>query len=188
MDIKIKGVSVKNLFLLTKENFNEKYDEWFNSLDIIVRTEFKELISISKFYDIQTFYVEPLQALGRVCYEGDVNKAAFDIGYLGGKKELTGIYSILLKIPSLEFILGKLGSFVKTYYEGISAELVETTGKHIIIEFYGFEHNHTIMFSNISGFITYLLETITKKKCSVSHQVVNKDSKKVIGKILIKIE
>lgn len=186
MDIKIKGVSILNLSLLIKERLPEKYDEWFSSLDYIVQSEFKDLISISKFYDIQTFYVEPLQILGKVCYEGDSHKAAFDIGYWGGKKELTGIYAILLKIPSLEFILGKLGTFVKTYYEGISAELVESSTKHILLEFYGFEYEHTIMFSNISGFITFLLETITKKKCTVSHQVVNKDAKKVIGKILIK--
>lgn len=187
-DIKIKGTSIRDLETFVKEQFSDKYDLWKQTLSDDSKDLYKNVILNTNFYDIANGYTEPIKVLSNICYEGDLNKCAWEVGCFESKKSLGGIYSIFLKIPSLDFIIDKSTSIATTYYIGIKVKVTKTKIGSFLIEINGFNKDEELMIPNISGWINHLGDIISKKPHNLDYKIEDLDNGKVLGKIEIKFE
>ncbi len=183
-EIQIKGPSLNYIAEFIKEKFNGRYNEWFDKLPPKSKDIFKDMILSTNWYSLQAGHIDGIKTLGLVFFEGDVFKAAYEMGKFGGKKALTGIYKIFIKIPSIDFIVKKVSTISSTYYsEEINIEVITHSESKIALEVRGFLLGQELMMPNIGGWIDNLMSIISKKSYKIEYKSTPTDNNHIIGNI-----
>jgi len=81
--VKLKGTSLTDLLAYVKDVFPNKYQAWLDELPIESQIIFKDIILNTEFYDVFYGHIEPLRVIGKVCFDGDEIKAAYECGKYG---------------------------------------------------------------------------------------------------------
>jgi hypothetical protein len=171
--IQIKGPSLKYIPEFIEEFYKGTYNEWFRNLPENSKRIFENPIMSTGWYDLNDGHIEAIKTLGKVYFNGDFFKAAYEMGKFGGKKALTGIYSVFIKIPSLEFIVKRVSSIAATYYTNhIEIMVTEMNEKRLNISVKGFYVGQELMMPNISGWLDNLMSIISKKSYSIEYSSV----------------
>lgn len=166
--IQIKGTSLKYLIDFISSTFHNQYDKWFAELPDQSKAIFKDLIFSTRWYDLNFGHVEAIKTIGKVFYGGDYNKAAYELGKFGGRKALSGIYKIFIRIPSLDFVIKKVSSITSTYYsKQIHFEITEHNDKVLSLSVTGFQEGQELMLANISGWLDNLMAMISKQNYEI---------------------
>lgn len=187
-EAKIKGSSVNNLLLYVKEIHGENYSKWFENLPKDSKEILSNPVLHTQYYNLKDARIVPMQILADICYEGNIEKVAYDSGIFGGKKALSGIYSIFIKIPSIEFIIKRATTIIQTYYEGITIEIIHIDDDLIKTEIKGFTLDEFPMLVNIAGWIDNLLSNVTKRNYKIIYDKNILKDNKILGVIAAKFE
>jgi len=113
--MEIKGTAVKSIKEFVVTNYSARYLEWFNSLS----PKAKEIVTNSLsnlWYPLQEGVVEPTQMIGKLFYDGDVKKAAFECGKYSAQMALNGVYKIYVKFSSPSHVIDRGSRILPAYY------------------------------------------------------------------------
>ncbi len=155
--MKIKGTSVKPTIDFVKENFPERYFDWFEKLPPGSQKIIKEKINPSKWYPINESTIIPTRIIGEMFYN-DIRKAAHVIGRYCAEKGLKGIYRIFVRIATPKFIISRGGNIFASYFNPSKIEVDRPAGNIAYIYIYKFSFDEELMVYRIAGWIQRAFE------------------------------
>ena len=97
-------------------------------------------------------------------FDNDVILAAKTLGGYSATSALKGVYKIFVMISTPAFMLSRATSIFATYYQPSEIKVIESSGKHAVIEIKGFEQKDATTAYRIAGWMEKALEFINRKK------------------------
>ena len=155
--MEIKGTALVSLQEFVKKNFQDRFDEWLNSLPETSQNIMKSSILTNSWYPIQDAVIEPTRKMCDLFYHGDI-QGAWEAGRYSGEHALKGFYKVFVKIGSPEFILNKASRILPTYYKLSEMETITTRPKSSILRITKFPKPNVYLEYRIGGWIEKALE------------------------------
>lgn len=112
---KIKGSAISAVRDIAKKQGEEFYQKWLASLPQEEQDTYNRLLAIS-WYPLPMSENCGIGELAKMLYPND-SKALRKVGALQVKESLNSVYRLFLKIPSLDFVLGKSVQMWKTFHD-----------------------------------------------------------------------
>ena len=154
----IKGTALISTLNYVKKYHLDKYEDFLFELPEKTQVMFQEGILASNWYPIKELYIESTKTITKLFFDGDEDKAAYELAKNGGQEALKDIYKVFVKIASMDFVSKRLDSIFATYYseEGLS---IEDNGKTKIFKISGFKKDEAIIW--IAGWAESLFTFIS---------------------------
>lgn len=155
--VKIKGVPILDAVKSSKTTFGEKeYERLVSLLSPEAKKAFQEGIVGSAWYPLDV-YTNLLDVIVKEKHNGDRLVLAKESAKVM-EKHFRGIYAIFVKLGSTEYFIKKVATFTQSMFTGVSID-IQTVDRHkIIVRYSGFERQHAIFESIITGFYQKGLE------------------------------
>ena len=183
--MKIKGTAVKSIKNYIKKEHPQRYEDWINSLPNESSKYFKESILSGDWYPVQNAFIIPTENAGKLFFDNDIEKAAYELGKFSAYEALSGIYKIFVRIASMNLILKKLKTIFATYFSTGSVIIIDE-GNVKYFKLIGFTINEKIMVMRIAGWAEGLFDTIGKKPSRVTHSIKLLEDDMIDG--IVKVE
>ncbi|NJM16470.1 MAG: hypothetical protein HC896_14800 [Bacteroidales bacterium] len=129
--MEIKGTAVLTIQNFVKHANKGLYNEWVNLLPQASKEIFSNEIYPNQWYDVLYAAVEPSKAIGKMFYNNDEQKAAFESGRYSATQALTGIYKFFVKAASPGFIITRASYVFATYYRPCTMKVLEKADKAV---------------------------------------------------------
>ncbi len=156
--MKVKGSVISTLKNYINKNYSDRYNEWFKKLDAPSREIFSKVILATDWYPIEEGIVNPSRLAADLFFNGDYQKAGWELGRFSAEEALTGIYKVFVMIATPQFIMKRGSKILSSFYDpsklAVSAE--RTRGVDISIS--DFEKLDTILENRIGGWMEKALE------------------------------
>ena len=182
----IKGTSLTSTYNFVKLNYTSRFDEWLQKLPEDSRKLFSGIILAGGWYPISDGMIIPTKLIAKMFFDGDDKKAAYRIGEHSAVEGLNGVYRMFLKIASPSFVIKKSASILKTYYQDIVAEMIESNENSGIIHIKGFKEDEKLIFDRISAWVFKIFEIIKANPSEVKYIIIPTLDNNVEAKISLK--
>lgn len=164
----VKGTAVKSIKEYVQQKHAEKYLEWLNELPQPSKILMSGLIYVSEWYPVMDGALAPTIALGKVVFNGDSYKAGWETGRYSAETALTGIYKIFVKMATPQFIIGRSGKILPSYYDPSEVIVRETNSNHVILNITRLPSSHEVLEARILGWIERALEVTGCKNVKIN--------------------
>jgi hypothetical protein len=114
--MEIKGTAVKSIRDFVLRNYPDQLDEWFNSLSKASQEVFNNALT-NGWYPLQEGVVEPTEKIGKLFFNGDTKKGAFECGRYSANIALNGIYKLYVKFSSPAHVVDRGSRILPAYYK-----------------------------------------------------------------------
>lgn len=175
--IEIKGSVLKDSIKSFKSRFG---DEAYNNIVGLLKGETQELfnrglILSMEWYPLDAF-VEFLEMDIKITAQGDeqelIKRSEAVI-----EQQLRGIYKVLIKFGSPQFVLNRISTVHQTYFRGVDVTVNITSPGQAVIRYTGFSKQHRLIGLSIIGFYRKALEISGAKDVSAIFKVPIEDDK-----------
>ncbi len=163
----IKGIAVKTIKDFVEKQYPLDYKNWIKALPEDSKKIFLSPIDVSKWYTVQYGAIEPTKAIGKLFFDGNTNKAAYESGRFSAQTALTGIYKVFVMIASPAFIIERASRIMSSYYEPSSILVKEKKEKHCIVHIQKLPDKNPIIEMRIAGWISKAFEVTGCKEVKV---------------------
>ncbi len=174
----VKGTAIMATREFVKSKFGEPgLAKWIASLSPAAKNLYGGAILTNQWYDLKMMLTEPCIQIARVLYNGD-KKAYRDVGRHSAEHGLRGIYKLFVKLGSPQFILGKAGTILPTYYKPSSMKGEEAEKNKFVVYITEFEEYSEVIEHRIAGWMEAALEICGCKKVEikVAKSLLNRDA------------
>jgi hypothetical protein len=167
--MKIKGTIISSIHTFVKDKFSNRYQEWLQALPPASQQVLNSTVMASEWYDIENGLLAPTRQLAKMFYDGNLEKASWEMGRYSAEVGLTGIYKVFVLIATPQFIMKRGGKILSSFYHPsvLTTENERPKGVDIIIT--EFENSTVITESRIGGWMEKALEI-----CGVKNITINK--------------
>ncbi len=155
--MEIKGTSVKPTIDFVKENFPDRYFDWFEKLPPASQQIIKGSINPARWYPINESTIIPTKIAGEMFYN-DTKEAAHEIGRYSAEKGLKGIYRIFVRIATPKFIISRAANIFASYFKPSKIEVDKVAGNITYVYIYKFSSDEELMAYRIAGWIQRAFE------------------------------
>ncbi|MFP4061147.1 MAG: hypothetical protein ACOCXD_00450 [Bacteroidota bacterium] len=155
--MEIKGTAVRSIGEYVKNNYPDRYQEWFSSLT----PESQKIISsviTAGWYPVKDAAVIPTQTIGKVFFGGDIKKAAWMSGRYSAESALTGIYKLYVKFSTPMHIIDRAGRIFQAYYQPSEIETANKIKNGVNLRITKFPEPDKTIDYRIAGWIEKALE------------------------------
>jgi hypothetical protein len=156
--MEIKGTAILAIRDFVKDNFQEKFNEWLNTLPQDSKLIYNGAIDSSRWYPLEAAGVIPTKITAELFYQNDYKKGAMEAGKFSAEKALTGIYKIFVKAATPSFIIQRASRIFATYYQPCKMEVIENTDGHVLLEISDMTQSDEVIEYRIAGWIKKALE------------------------------
>jgi hypothetical protein len=156
--MEIKGTAILAIRDFVKTNYQEKYNEWLDSLPDDSRMIYSAAIDSSKWYPLLAGGLVPTRKTAEMFYNSDYIKGAFEAGQFSAEKALTGIYKIFVKAAAPSYIIQRASRIFATYYQPCQMEVIDKTNNHVLLEISNMTHSDIVIEYRIAGWIKKALD------------------------------
>ena len=156
--MQIKGTAVKSIKDFVEKQYPNGYKNWIQSLSEESKKIFVSLIDVSQWYPIQYAAIEPTITIGKLFYDGNVNKAAYEMGRFGAQIALTGVYKVFVMIASPAYLIERASRIMTSYYQPSSIVVKEKQAKLCIVHIDKLPDKNPIIEMRIAGWISKAFE------------------------------
>ena len=175
--IKIKGIAVSDTIKAVKAQYG---DQTYNSIVDLLKGETRELfeapaILVSSWYSLDAF-VEFLEMYLKVTAQGNEQELIKRSEVLI-ERQLSGIYKWFVKWGSPEFVLNRIATVHRTYFQGVDVEVSVPSPGKAIVKYTGFAKQHRLMGPIIIGFYRKALEISGAKDVKAAYTSSIEDDK-----------
>lgn len=163
--MEIKGTSLSNISKYIKKHHPNNYEIWIDELPDASKKIFNDIILVSKWFDLTDGYINPVKVAGKLFFDNNIEKAAYEISKHSSIVSLNGVYKIFVKIASIDFVFKRAVNIFKTFYSDEANLIVEKpTDKTLFLKVTGFEKGEELIFDGISGWADGILRKIYNYK------------------------
>lgn len=166
--MEIKGAAVMSMRDFIRHKFGENcFQSWVEGLSTEARSIYSGPILPTAWYPARTALFEPGEKLVETLGNGDKNITR-DAGRYSAELALTGIYKLLIKIGSPEFLIKKASSIMTTYYKSGAAMSAQSIGvKRVSSKITEFADPHYVAENRIMGWTERAMELSGAKEIKV---------------------
>jgi len=167
----------------------DKYDEWIKTLPEKSQELYQDIILPTNWYDFIDAYINPVKTSGKLFFNGDFSKAAYEISKASSMKTLKGVYSIFVRVASLQYVIKRVSRIISTIYsKEAKIEAVLLNPNMIKITLLGFKKGEELIYDGLGGWVDGLLTTIGKKIIDINYKIEEDTDELLIGNAYIKFE
>jgi hypothetical protein len=163
----IKGTAVKTIKDFVEKQYPNGYKNWIQEMPAESKNIFLSIIDVSQWYSVQYGAIEPTKAIGKLFFEGDVIKAAYESGRFGAQVALTGIYKVFVMIATPAFIIERASRMMASYYKSAIIEVKEKKDKYCIVHLQKLPDKSPLIEMRIAGWISKAFEITGCKEVKV---------------------
>ncbi len=156
--MKIKGSAVKAISLMVKKNYPDRYGEWLNSLPEESKKIFSEPILANEWYPLKDAASIPTKQIGKLFFNNDTKKGAWESGRFSAETALTGIYRVFIRAATPSYIINRASKIFVTYYSPTEMEVVDKHDKGVTLHINKFPEPDRVAENRIAGWIQRALE------------------------------
>ena len=160
--MEVKGSLIKNILDFVNLKHSNKKSEWIAAMPEKSRSIYENPILVSNWYPIKEALLDPIRATGKLFFDGDEKKAAFELGKHSAFRGLTGIYKIFIRVASPSYVLSRSSTIFQTYYNNINTSYEELSNNSAKIILTSFKENESLVFDRIIGWIYQTLMILKK--------------------------
>jgi hypothetical protein len=164
----VKGTAVKSIQDFVQTKHSDKYTEWLRTMPEASRNIMSKPVYVSDWYPVKDAAVDPTIAIGKVIFDGDSIKAGMETGRFSSESALNGVYKIFVKMATPQFIIGRSGKILPSYYDPSDISVKESGPKHVILNISRLPMNHEVLEARIFGWIQKALEVTGCKNVLVN--------------------
>lgn len=164
----VKGTAVKSIQDYVQTHHSDKYAEWLKAMPEVSRIIMSKPVYVSDWYSVKDAAVEPTIALGKVVFNGDAVKAGWETGRYSSDIALNGVYKVFVKMATPQFIIGRSGKILPSYYDPSDLAVKETGAKHVVLNISQLPMNHEVLEARIFGWIQRALEVCGCKNVQIN--------------------
>ena len=165
--MKVKGTVLSSSRSFVKENFSNRYKDWLNGLPVKSREILANPIMASEWYDVEDGLIEPTRSVAMMFYNGDVSKAAWEMGRHSAEVGLTGIYKVFVLIATPQFMIKRGGKILSSFYQPSVLSTGNERPKGVDVVIAEFGRSSEITECRIGGWMEKALEICRVKNISV---------------------
>jgi hypothetical protein len=121
----VKGVAIQSNIDFFKKNYGEYYEEFLSRLASDVKKVYEGNITITDWYEINKFYIDPMRVYAQVANIYDIIEFAKEIGRYSADVTLTGIYKVFLLVASPVYLMKRSSKMMATFYKNANAEIID---------------------------------------------------------------
>lgn len=155
MDVKGTAILVVPLFVRARHG-EEGYRQWLKGLSPQARTVYEGVVLATTWFAMKPIMLEPTKLVCDMFYGGSLT-GAVELGKYSADHGLKGIYRLFVKLGSPEFIIGKAGAILPTYYKGSAMEAKKVASGKALVRITAFPEPHAIVESRIQGWMMQAL-------------------------------
>lgn len=122
--MEIKGTAVKSIKDYVYNTFPNQYNEWFSSLSGNSQETLNNVLT-SGWYSLKDAAIEPTQKIGKLFFNGDIKKGAFECGKYSADVALHGVYKLYVKFSSPKHIIDRASRILPAYYNPSKMNVIE---------------------------------------------------------------
>jgi len=164
----VKGTAVKSIQEFVQTKYADKYAEWLKAMPETSRNIMSKPVYVSDWYSVKDAAIEPTIAIGKVIFNGDSIKAGWETGRFSSEQALNGIYKVFVKMATPQFIIGRSGKILPSYYDPSEIAVKETGSKHVVLNISKLPSNHEVLEARILGWIQKALEVTGCKNVQIN--------------------
>lgn len=150
--MEVKGTAIKTVPQFVKDNYPDRYNEWFDKLPQESKKIMSDRISLTQWYPLEWGLVEPTRLIGQMFY-GDIEKGAFELGRYSSAMAIKGIYKMLVKVSSPSFIVNRASSIMTGYYRPCVIKVTSRTKGRAVIAITDFPEADVVVDHRVYGWI-----------------------------------
>jgi len=165
--MEVKGTAVRSIPEFVKKTFPEKYADWLNSLSAEAKKLFIDGVRSNEWYGIKEAAIVPTEAIGRMFFEGDTKKGAWESGRYSAEVSLNGVYKLYVKASSPGHIISRAGRVFSAYYQPSTMATAKHQDKSVTIHITEFFEPSPIIEYRIGGWMEKALEISGCKEVNV---------------------
>ncbi len=181
--MEIKGTAVIGTLNYIKNNFGSRYNEWYAALPPRSQKYFDELILTGNWYPLKEAVLIPTEVAGKLFFDGNIEKAAYEMGKDSAFQALKGIYKIFVKIASVDFVLRRSKTVFSTYYSGGLIDVLSRTDEKVEFVITGFKKEEELIFKRIAGWIEGIFTVIGSQPKEVLTEIEEQGDDLLVCKI-----
>ncbi len=155
----VSGLSLKTFPLFIKTRFgDEAFEKWKAALDGEAKKVFvNPLIHLDDWYDFKTFFIEPMQLVCDMFYEGD-SQSAWEMGRFSAEYALKGVLKVFVKMGTTLFLMNRAAGIVNKYYQPMDMRVIKNGKNYAILAIMDFPDYHILLEKRICGWVERALE------------------------------
>lgn len=158
--MEVKGTAIVALPEFIKKKFGKNgFEQWVNSLPENAQKVYKSPILVGNWYPIKSVMVEPTKQMCHLFYRGDL-KGAWELGRFSADMALNGVYKSFVQAGHPEFLIGKLGAVITSYYQPSEIIPVSEDEKKFVV--------HITKFPEPSPYVEYRIGGWAEKAVEIS--------------------
>lgn len=151
--MEIKGTAVKSIQEFVKKKYPDKYNNWLESLPLKSKEIMSGHIYATQWYPLKQGAIEPTKAIGKMFYNGDNAKAAWESGKHSAEQGLKGVYKIFVMVANPGFIIKRASRVFKSYYNPCDIVVANSHSKGVEVHITKFPEPDPIVENRIAGWI-----------------------------------
>lgn len=164
----VKGTAVKSIQDFVQVKHSDKYSEWLRSMPEEAKKIMSKPVYVSDWYPVKDGALDPTISIGQILYNGDSYKAGWETGRYSAETALSGIYKVFVKMATPQFIIGRAGKILPSYYDPSDISVKETGPKHVILNISRLPSNNVVIEARILGWIERALEVTGCKNVKIN--------------------
>ena len=129
----VKGTGVMSTRSYVKQNYNDQFKPWLNSLPKNSNKIYTTAINSTNWYNIEDAYLLPMKSIAKRFFDGDEKTAALDIGKFSAEYGLKGVYKVFLMYASPQSLIKASKRIISVYYDNVEVSIDHIKKKSLIL-------------------------------------------------------
>jgi hypothetical protein len=156
--MKVKGTVLTSVAGFVKDNFPNREDEWLDGLPSKSKDIFSSAIMAANWYDFEAGLLEPSLHAAQLFYEGQIEKAGWEMGRHSAEVGLKGIYKVFVLVASPQFLMRRSSRVLSSFYQPSVVKVSHDQPNTLNVCITEFEGSHPITEARIGGWMEKALE------------------------------
>lgn len=156
--MQVKGSAVRTIPEFIRNQFPDKYDLWYNSLPAESASIFSSHIRSADWYPMREGIHIPTELLGKVAFDGDTLRAAWDCGRYSAESTLKGIYKFFVMAAPPSLIIRRGSRIMATFYQPADIKITSEGDGWARLAITKFDELTEVVENRIGGWIERGLE------------------------------
>ena len=155
--MEIKGAAVKSITDFVKEKHASEFASWMKELPLESQQILSDIRS-NNWYPIEEAAIAPTKLTGKIFFNNDISKAAWELGRYSAEVALKGIYKVYVKLSSATHIISRGSRIIEAFYMPSKLEVVDKRSNSIKIVFLEFDSKSEVIENRVGGWCEKALE------------------------------
>lgn len=174
--MEVKGTAVIAIRDYVKINHLDEFENWLDSLSEDAKSIYGTSIDSTKWYPVASGAIEPTEKIGKLFFNGDVQRGAIEAGRYSAERALTGIYKIFVKAANPQYIIKRASRVFSTYYRPCEMQVVRQSDSGVVSEISELNSDYSTVVNRIIGWCEMALEISGCQNVIITPTVVREEA------------